>query len=111
MAPDRLPVRDWRIRGSGLGPPAAPTRPLSAQNSLEVDVRPVFGHASGPDGHSIPIPIWRVVQPRGIGAVVLDHEVSGTDVQSVGLGIVSITAMMPVRQCGHSRNDRPVSAS
>ena len=40
------------------------------------------------------------------------HDVSGTGWRVMGCGAMqSITPMVPVWQCGHSRNDRPVSAS
>ena len=42
---------------------------------------------------------------------MLGHDVSGTGWQTPDRAMQSITTMMPVWQCGHSRNDRPVSAS
>jgi hypothetical protein len=39
------------------------------------------------------------------------HDVSGAGWQTVGRVMQATTTMMPVRQCGHSRRDRPVSAS
>jgi hypothetical protein len=39
------------------------------------------------------------------------HDVSGTGRQISGRAMQPITTMMPVRQCGHSRNDCPVSTS
>jgi len=38
-----------------------------------------------------------------------DHDVSGTGRQTVGRMMLSITTMVPTWQCGHSRNDCPVS--
>ena len=45
------------------------------------------------------------------GMLVAGHEVSGTGWQSRGGLMHSITTMMPARQRGHWRNDRPVRAS
>ena len=42
---------------------------------------------------------------------ILGHDVSGTGSQTRSRVMLSTTTMMPVPQCGHSRNDRPVSAS
>ena len=45
------------------------------------------------------------------GSPIPGHDVSGTGWQTLGRAMQSITTMMPVWQCGHSRNDCPVSAS
>ena len=89
----------------------AATRHRSDQNSRDLTVWPRFRHASGPDGHNIPTPVWRAVRLHAIGTSILGHDVSGTGQQTLGLAMQSITTMMPVWQCGHSRKDRPVSAS
>ncbi len=62
-------------------------------------------------GPSIPTPIWRVVRLDAVRPPIPGHDVSGTGWQMVGRAMQSITTMMPVWQCGHSRNDCPVSTS
>ena len=47
---------------------------------------------------------------RTVGTSIQGHDVSRTGWQTVKRAIESITTMTPVRQCGHSRNDRPVNA-
>ena len=65
----------------------------------------------GRRGASVATPIWRAVRPHAVGTPIPGHDVSGTGWQILGGAIQSITTMMPVWQCGHSRNDWPVSAS
>jgi hypothetical protein len=60
---------------------------------------------------SVGTPIWRVIRLYTVGAVIPGHDVSGTGWQILGRATQSITTMMPEWQCGHSRNDCPVSAS
>ena len=48
---------------------------------------------------------------HAVGTPISGHDVSGTGWQTLGRAMQSITTMMPVWQCGHSRNDCPVSAS
>ena len=46
-----------------------------------------------------------------VGTSIPDHDVSGAGWQILGRAMQSITTMMPVWQCGHTRNDWPVNAS
>lgn len=71
----------------------------------------LFSSASVRCSSRIRTPCRRVVQIDAVGAPGLGHDVFGTGWQIVGRAMQSITTMMPVWQCGHSRNDRPVSAS
>ena len=48
---------------------------------------------------------------HAVGTPIPGHDVSGTGWQTLGRAMQSITTMMPVWQCGHSRSDCPVSAS
>ena len=88
-----------------------PTRPSSDQPSLDLTIWLLFRRASGSRGPSIPTPIWRAVQIHTVGTPARGHDVSGTGWQTLSRAMQSITTMMPVWQCGHSRKDRPVSAS
>jgi hypothetical protein len=45
------------------------------------------------------------------GRSVWAHDVSGTDWQILALSMQPMTTIMPVWQCGHSRNECPVSIS
>jgi hypothetical protein len=45
------------------------------------------------------------------GRSVWAHDVSGTDWQILALSMQPVTTIMPVWQCGHSRNECPVSTS
>jgi hypothetical protein len=56
-------------------------------------------------------PDLAVIRLYAVGAVIPGHDVSGTGWQILGRATQSITTMMPEWQCGHSRNDCPVSAS
>ena len=113
-----VPVRRWSVPGDracggegGLAPVAARTRASSDHHSLELTVYRLFRRASGCRGPSIRAPIWRVVRFDKVGTAILDHDVSGAGWQTVGRAMQSITTMVPVWQCGHCRNDCPVSAS
>jgi hypothetical protein len=108
MLSDSLP--EWRlgIPDSSLGPFAVPIGPLSDPNTPDLGVLPWFrrvrAQARGRRGHGIPAPIWRALRLRAVGTPIWGHDVSGAGWQTAG-------RVMPVRQCGHSRRDRPVSAS
>jgi hypothetical protein len=45
---------------------------------------------------------------RAVRTPMPGHDVSGTDRQTLGRAMQSTTTMMPLRQCGHFRNDCPV---
>jgi hypothetical protein len=66
---------------------------------------------SGWPGPGVSVPIWQVVWLRAIGALIPGHDVSRIDRHILGRAMQSITTMIPVWQCGHSRNDCPVSAA
>jgi hypothetical protein len=51
------------------------------------------------------IPIWWARQAHAVCALVRGHDVSGTAGQTLGRAMQSTTTMMPVWQCGHSRDD------
>jgi hypothetical protein len=115
MAPARLPERHRDIRGGGLAPLAAPTKPSGDPGRSGLTICPLIerahGHVHGARGHGIPTPIRRVVRFGAVGSLIRRHDVSGTGWQTVGLIMLPTTTMMPMWQCGHARNDRPVSAS
>ena len=87
---------------------ATPNEPSSDRHSRDLSAWPPFSDVRGGRGASVLIPPWRTT--RAIRAPIRGH-VSGTGWQILGAAIQSITTMMPVWQCGHSRNDWPVSAS
>jgi hypothetical protein len=87
------------------------TASRNGQYSLDLRVEPLFGRCRTALGASIPNPIWRTIRLRALGTKVLGHDVFGTGWQIPGRAMQPVTTMTPVWQCGHSRNDRPVSAS
>jgi hypothetical protein len=111
MPPDPLPMHYRSIPGGGLEALAAATKPSSDPHSLDLTFWTLFGRACGCRGPSVNPPIWRVVRPRAVGTSILDHDVFGTGWQTMGRAMQSITIIVPVWQCGHSRKDRPVSIS
>jgi hypothetical protein len=68
-------------------------------------------HANGERGPSAGNPIFQAVRLRAERTSWRAHDVSGTGRQTSGRAMQPITTMMPVRQCGHSRNDCPVITS
>jgi hypothetical protein len=79
--------------------------------SLDLTLLAPVGRTCGWPGPSVGVPIWQVVWFHAVGALIPSHDVSGTAKRSVGRAMHSTTTMIPVWQCGHSRNDCPVSAS
>ena len=78
---------------------------------LCLTVLTMVGYPSGCRWTSRCIPIWWARQAHAVCALVRGHDVSGTAWQTLGRAMQSTTTMMPVWQCGQSRNDCPVSAS
>ena len=87
------------------------TRNAYHHRRLGLTVLTISGHPSGCRWTSRPIPIWRALPVHAGGVLILGHDVFGTAWQTLGRAMQSTTTMMPVWQCGHSRNDCPVSAS
>jgi hypothetical protein len=79
--------------------------------SLDLTAWLLLGDPDGCRSTSVLTPIWRVARLHAGGAAIPGHDVSGTGWQILGRAMQSITTMMPVWQCGHSRNDFPVSAA
>jgi hypothetical protein len=92
-------------------PSTAAAEPRSNQRVLDLAISAPRRRADDRRGASVHILIRQMVRLRADGTSMQDHDVSGIGWQTVNRAIESITTMMPVRQCGHSRNDRPVSAS
>ena len=90
---------------------AAPNEPSSDRHSRDLAAWPPFSDVRGRRGASVATPIWRAIRLHAVGTPIPGHDVSGTGWQILGRAMQSITTMMPVWQCGHSRNDCPVSAS
>ncbi|MDB5399362.1 MAG: hypothetical protein JWQ55_1380 [Rhodopila sp.] len=84
--------------------------PSSDHHSLDLTVWPLFGDAYGPRGTSALIATWEVVGLCTVVTPISVHDVSGTGWQTLGRVMQSITTIMPVWQCGHSRRDCPVNA-
>jgi hypothetical protein len=89
--------RDKRPSGDRYNPDLATWRAFS-------DVRGRFGA-------SVVTPFGWAVRFCGVGTLIAGHDVSGIGWQNLGRAMQSITTMVPVWQCGHSRNDCPVRAS
>jgi hypothetical protein len=68
-------------------------------------------HANRERGPSVGNPIFQAVRLCAEQTSWRAHDVSGTGRQISGRAMQPITTMMPVRQCGHSRNDCPVITS
>jgi hypothetical protein len=90
---------------------ASPNEPLSDRHNRDLAAWPPFSDVRGHCGVSVATPIWRVLRDHAARRLILGHDVSRTGWQIMGRAMQSITTMMPVWQCGHSRNDWPVSAS
>jgi hypothetical protein len=79
--------------------------------SLDLTLLAVIGRTCSWPGPSVGVPVWQVVWLHAVGALIPGHDVSRIGRQTLGRAMQSITTMIPVWQCGHSRNDCPVSAS
>jgi hypothetical protein len=104
------PMHPWDIPERNGQAFAAPNEPSSDPYSDDLAAWPPFSDVRGSRGASVHRPPWRAIGLRAVGTPVRGH-VSGTGWQIFDAAIQSITTMMPVWQCGHSRNDWPVSAS
>src|SRR5271157_673689 len=111
MPPDPLPMHQRSILAGGLKARTEAVGPSYHYRSLGLTALTLFGHPSGCRCTSGPIAIWRAIRAHAVGALIWGHDVSGTAWQTLGLAIQSTTTMIPVWQCGHSRNDCPISAS
>jgi hypothetical protein len=111
MTPDRSRGAQVDTVSGGwnlLAAPGAPRKGLRGQD-LSTSFLPALCKAAREP--SIGVPIWRAVRLPTAGTPILGHDVSGIGSQIAGLAMQSITTMVPVWQCGHSRNDCPVRAS
>jgi hypothetical protein len=104
-------VPHYDARYGGWGVSAAPATASSGQDGMDLTVQDRRRRAIGYRGPSLSTPIWRVVRPHTVGAPIPGHDVSGTDWQTLGGAMQSITTIVPVWQRGHARNDSPVNAS
>jgi hypothetical protein len=106
-----IPVDQSREEAALWKPFTLPTEASSGRHRLDLAILSVFGAARGRRSPSVSTPIRRVVWRHAVGQLIADHDVSGTGWQTLGRAMQSITTMVPVWQCGHARNDWPVSAS
>jgi hypothetical protein len=90
---------------------AGPNEPSSDRHNRDLAAWSPFSDVRGHCGVSVATPIWRALRGHAAGTPILYHDVSRTGWRILGRAMQSITTMMPVWQCGHSRNDWPVSAS
>ncbi len=118
MRRDALPMCRWSISGqlstpgrSGLEVVIVVGVPWGDSYIPHLAGWPLFGGACSGRCKSVPTPIWRALRLRTAGAPISYHDVLGASWQIPGLAMQSIITMVPVWQCGHARNDCPVSAS
>src|ERR1700685_2223620 len=111
MRLDPVPMLDRGFLTDKLKGEIEAVGPSRDHGSLYLTVWPLFRAPVGCRWTSDPDPTRRAVRIRAIGTPISGHDVSGTGWQSLGGLMQSITTMMPVWQCGHSRNDCPVKAS
>ena len=90
---------------------AAPNELSSGRHSLALAAWHLCSAIRGRRGASGVAPIWRARCRHDAGTLIPGHDVSGTGWQILGRAMQSITTMVPMWQCGHTRNDCPVSAS
>jgi hypothetical protein len=105
------PVRRRSIQNRGLMPFAEPVRPSIERHCLYLAPLSLRRHANSPRGASDHALVPQALHLRTVGTSIRGHDVSGTGWQTLNCGMQWITTMTPVRQCGHSRKDRPVNAS
>jgi hypothetical protein len=104
-------VRPRSIQDGGLVPFAASVRPWIDQHCVEFATSSLRRDANSPLGASDRALFPQALYFRADGTSIQGHDVSGIAWQTVNRAMEAITTITPVRQCGHSRNDRPVSAS
>jgi hypothetical protein len=103
----RRPSPIWprdSLKGNGWAS-AAPNEPSSDRHSWDLAAWPPSSDVRSHFDVSVATPIWRALRGHAAGTPILDHDVSRTGWQILGRAMQSITTMMPVWQCGHSRND------
>ena len=93
-----------------LGVFATATRPAICQLGLDLTGWAGRWHRNGTPGPSVGTPMSRTARLHAMATSIVAHDEFGTSTQISGRATHPITTMMPVRQCGHSRSDRPVSA-
>src|SRR5208337_4331051 len=108
MPPAALGVRHLDLLSGGWEPFAVPTTQPNHQRSRDLATWSLFGRSESVRGPSVATAVRRAVRWRAVGASIPGHDVSGAGRQTLGRAMQSITTMMPVWQCGHARNDRPV---
>ncbi len=97
------------IPGSGLKARTVAIWRSTPYPDLVLSARPLFGGPEGDCGTSAAIPTGPGNRDICGQTDTPGHDVSGTGRQILACAMQSITTMMPVWQCGHSRNDCPVS--
>jgi hypothetical protein len=105
------PMRPRSIQDAGLVPFATPVRPRIDQHGVEFATSFLRRDANSPRGASGRALFPQALYFRTDRTSMQGHDVSGTAWQTVNRTIEWITTTTPVRQFGHSRNDRPVNAS
>jgi hypothetical protein len=83
--------------------------PSGGHHSSDLTLWTQRARTCGRRSPNVPILIRQAL--HAVGMPIVDHDVSGTGWQTLGRAMQSITTMVPVWQCGHSRNDCPVNAS
>jgi hypothetical protein len=104
--------------GTGFKEQAEAIEPFGSHYRSDLTLRTRCPRTFGPRSPNVPTPIRPVIRVHAVGKPISDHDVSGTGWQTLGdrareggRAMQSITTMVPVWQCGHSRNDCPVNAS
>ena len=103
-----VPLRG--VAAGRVGAFATATRPAICQLGLDLSGWAGRWDRNGARGPSVRTPMPRTVRLHAVATSIRAHDVFGTSTQLSGRATHPITTMMPVRQCGHSRNDCPVSA-
>jgi len=111
MLPDPLPMLHRSIPDGSSKPRTAAIWPSGHPHGLNLIASALCGRTGGCRSSSVSAPTKRATRLHAVGALIPGHDVFGTGWQILGRAMQSITTMVPVRQCGHTRNDRPVSAS
>src|SRR5450631_4019651 len=111
MRPESRSVSVWGDWSGGWAPFAVPAGAQINRGVRDLANWRLHQHANSSRGASGRALIRQVVHLLADGTSMWDHDVSGAGWQTVNRGTESITTMMPVRQCGHSRKDRPVTTS
>jgi hypothetical protein len=86
------------IPNSGVKARTAAVGPSDHHRSLDLTVWRAVGDPDGCRCTNDPTPTWRAIRPRGIGAAISGHDVSGTGWQISGRAMQSMTTMVPIWQ-------------